>query len=156
MSRPEYTMWSHALQATSTGSTTPLNLAATAAIYVGYAITTPIALNRVSFLVTTLVTAGSVAGQVSFVRYPTYGSTTNSVAIGTLTIPNAATVGQVYYKDVYSSTSSLTLNAGEELAIWIARQAVDSGNATGAGYVGLTFEPSPDSVGDQKNMVLSA
>ena len=156
MSRPEYTMWSHGLQATTTGSTTPLNLAATSAVYVSYANMVPIQLNRAYFLVTTAVTAGSVAGQVAFVRYPTYGSTAASVALGTLTIPSAASVGQVYYKDIFSSTANQTVNAGESLNIWIARQAVDSGTAAGAGYVGFSFEPDPDSVGNQTNMVVSA
>ncbi len=152
MARPEYTDFGQMVAPVSSGFTTALNLAATAALYQGYAILSPVALNRISFIVSTLVTAGSVAGQVSFVRYPTYASTAGSVAIGTLTIPNAAAVGQVIYKDV----PYVKLNAGEELAVWIARQAVDSGNATGAGFVGFSFESAPDAVANQTNMVLSA
>ena len=151
MSRPEYTMWSHALSRASGAWDTALNLAASAALYAGYGVHQPIALNRISFLVTTLVTAGSVAGQVGFVQYPTYASTTNSVSLGVLTIPNATAVGTVVYKDI----SYVQLNAGNELAVWIKTQAVDSGNATGAGFPGFTFEPAPDSVGDQTNLLLS-
>jgi hypothetical protein len=123
--------------------------------YTSYAVCAPLALNRISFLVTTATTSGSVAGQVAFFRHPTYASTASSVALGTLTIPTAATVGQVYYKDVYKSTASLTLNAGEELTIYHLTQSVDSGTAAGAGYVGFEWEPAPDSDADQTNMVKS-
>ncbi len=152
MSRPEYSSWSHAITRISSGPDTALNLAATAALWAGYAVHAPVALNRIDFLVTTQTTSGSVAGQVGFIRYPTYGSTTNSVAIGTLTIPNAATVGQVYYKDV----AYVKLNAGEELAVWITRQCVDAGTAAGAGFPGFLFDPAPDYVTNQTNMVASA
>ncbi len=152
MSRPEYSMWSHALVAKATTPFTALNLAAAAAQYTGYAVHAPVALNRISFLVTTAVTSGSVAGAVAFKQYPTFGSSTNSVAIGTLTIPNAAAVGQVYYKDV----SYVRLNAGDELAVLINVQAVDAGTAAGAGFVGFTFEPAPEYVANQSNMIASA
>lgn len=152
MGRPEYSSWSHALVATSTGAATPLNLAAVVGNYVAYAVHSPIALNRISFLVTTAVTSGSVAGQVAFKRYPTYNSSAGSVAIGSLIIPNAASVGQVYYKDV----KYVQLNAGEQLQVLIGVQAVDAGSAAGAGYIGFLFDPAPDSIGDQTNMVASA
>ncbi len=152
MARPEYTDFSNLVVPVSSGFTTALNLAATAALYQGYAVMAPVALNRLSFIVTTATTSGSVAGQVGFIRYPTYASTAASVAIGTLTIPTAAAVGSVYYKDVAYSK----INAGEELAVWITRQQVDSGTATGAGFVGFSFELAPQSVADQSNMVASA
>ena len=156
MSRPEYSQWSHILVQSSTGSATPLNLAQAVGNYTSYAVLSPVTLNRISFLVTTLVTAGSVAGQVAFFRHPTYGSSASSVALGTLTIPNAATVGQVIYKDVYKSTANLQLNAGEEMTIYRLTQAVDSGNATGAGYVGFMFDPAPDADANQTNQVKSS
>lgn len=152
MARPEYTQWDSLLVQTSNAWLTPLNLAAATGNYAACAIMTPLALNRLSFLVTTAVTSGSVAGQVAFKRYPTYNSSAGSVAIGTLTIPNAASVGQVYYKDV----GYTKLNAGEQLQILIGTQAVDSGTAAGAGYVGFSYEPAPDSTGNQTNMVASA
>jgi hypothetical protein len=152
MSRPENSQYSHCLSSIGTGGATALNLAAAVGLYIGYAVHSAVSLNRLSFLVTSAVTAGSVAGQVAFKRYPTYNSTAGSVAIGTLTIPNAAAVGQVYYKDV----KYVQLNAGEELAILINVQAVDAGSASGQGFVGFSYEPAPDSVGDQTNMVLSA
>lgn len=151
MSRPEYSSWSHAIQRVDSSPDTPLNLAASTGNYAGYAIHQPIALNRVTFLVTTAVTSGSVAGAVSFKRFPTFASTTGSVSIGTMTIPTAASVGQVYYKDL----AYTKLNAGEELMIQKAVQAVDAGTAAGAGYVGFLFDPAPDSVGNQTNMVLA-
>ncbi len=144
-------MWSHALSRTSSGADTALNLAASAAFYCGYGVHAPVALNRLSFIVASAVTSGSVAAQVGFINYPTYGSTTNSVTIGLLTIPTASAVGTVIYKDV----AYLQNNAGSELAIWISRQAVDSGTAAGTGFPGFTFEPAPDSVGDQSNIVAS-
>ncbi len=151
MSRPEYSSWSHAVTRLSNASDTGMNLAATAALWAGYAVHSPIALNRISFLVTTQTTSGSVTAQVAFVRYPVQAST-GSVALGTLTIPNAATVGQVYYKDI----AYVKLNAGDELAIWCSRQCVDAGTAAGVGFPGFQFDPAPDSVGNQSNMVASA
>ncbi len=152
MSRPEYSQWGKALSRLTAGEDTALNLAATAAIYQGWGIHSPIALNRISFLVTTAVTSGSVAGQVHFKRYPTQGSSSGSVAIGTLTIPNAAAVGNVYYKDV----PYVKLQAGEELAAWIGVQCVDAGTAQGAGFVGFTYDPAPDSEGNNTKLIASA
>lgn len=152
MSRPEYSDWSRMIQRVDNAEDTPLNLAAAVGNYAGYAVSGPVALNRVTFLVTTAVTSGSVAGQVAFKRFPTYGSTTGSVSIGSLIIPNAASVGQVYYKDL----GYVKLNAGEELMIQKGVQAVDAGSAAGAGWVNFTFEPAPDAVGNQTNMIASA
>ena len=152
MSRPEYSSWSHAIQRIDNSPDTALNLAASTGNYAGYAIHQPIAINRITFLVTTATTSGSVSGAVSLVRFPTYASTTGSVAIGTLTIPTAAAVGSVYYKDV----AYVKLNAGEELMIRKSVQAVDSGTAAGAGFVGFLFDPAPDAVANQTNMVASA
>ncbi len=152
MSRPEYSSWSQALSRVSNAWDTPLNLAAAAGNYAAYAIHAPVALNRVFFLVTTATTTGSVAGQVGFVRFPTYASTTGSVAIGALTIPNASAVGAVIYKDL----AYTRLNAGEELMVQIKVQGVDSGTATGAGWVGFLYDPAPECPASQSNMVASA
>lgn len=152
MSRPEYSGWSHAIVAKSNAPLTALNLAAATGQYAGYAVHAPVALNRISFLVTTAVTSGSVNGQVAFKRYPTFGSSSGAVAIGTLTIPNAAAVGSVYYKDV----SYVRVNAGEELAVLINVQCVDAGTAAGAGFVGFLFDPAPEYAGNQTNMTASA
>lgn len=151
MSRPEYSQWSHAIVATSTGAATALNLAAVVGNYVAYAVHSPIALNRLSFIVSTATTSGSVAGQVAFKRYPTFGSSAGSVAIGTLTIPNAAAVGQVYYKDI----KYVQLNAGEQLQVLINVQAVDAGSAVGAGFIGFLYDPAPDAIANQTNMIAS-
>lgn len=152
MSRPEYSQWSHALVPKSNATLTALNLAASTGQYAGYAVMAPVALNRIMFLVSTAVTSGSVAGQVVFKQYPTFGSTTNSVALGTLTIPNAAAVGSVYYKDI----AYTKLNAGDELSVLIGVQAVDAGTAAGAGYVGFQFDPAPDYVGNNTDQIASA
>lgn len=152
MSRPEYSSWSHALARVDSGFDTALNLAASVGNYAGYAVHAPIALNRISFIVTTAVTSGSVAAQVAFKRFPTFGSTSGSVSLGALTIPTAASVGQVYYKDI----AYVKLNAGEQLMIQKGVQAVDAGTAQGAGFVGFLFDPAPDYVTNQTNMVASA
>jgi len=152
MSRPEYSSWSHAVVRIDSAADTALNLAASVGNWAGYAIHAPVALNRISFLVTTAVTSGSVAAQVGFYRFPTYGSTSGSVLIGALTIPTAASVGQVYYKDV----AYARLNAGEELMITKKVQAVDSGTAAGAGFPGFMFDPAPEYVANETNMVASA
>lgn len=151
MSRPEYSSWSHALTRVDSSPDTALNLAATVGNYAGYAVHQPIALNRVTFLITTAVTSGSVNAQVAFKRFPTYASTTGSVSIGSITILNGASVGQVYYKDL----PYVRLNAGEELMIQKGVQAVDAGSAAGAGFVGFSFDPAPDAAANQTNMVAS-
>ncbi len=152
MSRPEYSSWSHSLVRIDSALDTALNLAASVGNYAGLAVHAPIALTRVSFIVTSAVTSGSVAGQVAFKRFPTFGSTTGSVSLGSLTIPNAAAVGQVYYKDL----TYARLNAGEELMIQKGVQAVDAGTAAGAGFVGFLFDPAPEYVANQSNMIASA
>jgi hypothetical protein len=151
MSRPEYSDWSRMIQRIDASEDTALNLAAAVGNYAGYAVSMPVALNRLSFIVTTAVTSGSVNAQVAFKRFPTYASTTGSVSIGSLIIPNASAVGTVVYKDV----AYVKINAGEELMIQKGVQAVDAGTAAGAGFVNFTFEPAPDAEVNQSNMVKS-
>ena len=150
---PEMYMWSSCLKRKSNAEDTALNLAAAAASYGGFAVLQPISVKRLLFMVTTQVTAGLTAPAVNFLSKPTYGNTSNQVTLGTLTITNGATVGQVFYKDLSDATR---VSAGYELTLNASVQAVDSGTAAGAGWFGMIWEPAPDADANQSNLVKSS
>lgn len=141
-----------ALVPKSNASLTGLNLAAAAAQWCGYAVMTPVNIRRLLFIVSVQTLSGLVAPVVEAKRRPTFGSASGAVSLGTLTIPTASTVGQVFYKDI----AYVRLNAGEELSLEIKTQATDSGTAAGVGFFGFVAEMAPEYAGDQSNMVASA
>lgn len=135
-------------------ATTPANLAATAAQWVGYIAVSPVMATRLKFVVTTAVTAGTTAPVVAVKRRPTIGSTSGAVVLTSMTIPNGAAVGQVYYRDIPygSGTTNKYLNAGEELSYEVTTQAADGGTAAGAGFILVERENSVDQAANQTNM----
>ncbi len=127
-------------------------LAAAAAVYDGFLCTRGCRVNRLMFVVTTLVAADTTAPVVEFNRRPTPGSATGEVALGTLTIPEGAAVGDVLYKDI----DPVEFAPGEELSFEHTVQAADSSSAAGAGYYGYEIEDSPEEAANQTKMEASA
>lgn len=128
------------------------NLAAATGDYGQHIVMKPLKVTRLEFVVTAALTAGSTAPAVTFYRRPTLGSNTGRVAIGTLTIPNSASVGQVIYKDV----NPMLVNAGEEISFARTVQAVDGGTASGTGFYGYVAELKTEVPLNSSNMVKSA
>ena len=159
MSYPETRVYDQFLAAKSTGAATPLNLAATAAQWVGYAVCGPIVAVRIAFFVTTTITAGTTAPKVAIIRRPTYGSSSGAITLGTMTIPTATAAGKVLYLDIAQTKMSSgvnvnLVNCGEELSFESIVQAVDGGTAAGACFLRIQYDPVVDQVGDQTNAIL--
>ena len=135
--------------------TTALNLAATAAQWIGFACLSPVMATRLKFVVTTAVSASTTAPVVAVKRRPTLGSSSGAVTIASMTIPSGASIGQVYYLDVSygSGTSNKYINAGEELSLECTVQATDGSSATGAGFFVCERENVIDQAANQTNMV---
>lgn len=154
MSYPEMINYENSLKRKSNAIDTAVNLAAVAASYAGYAVLQPVSVKRLMFFVTTQVTAGTTAPKIQLLSYPTYASATSAATLGTLTIPNGAAVGNVYFKDLSDATRVL---AGAELAIQApSTQAADAGTAAGGGWVGFIWEPAPDADANNTKLVASA
>lgn len=127
-------------------------LSAAAAEYCLYAVMKSCKVVRVMFYVSVAVAADTTAPAVIVKRRVTAGSDTGAETLATLTIPDGAAVGKVYYKDI----DGTRLEVGDELVFQHTVQAVDSLSAAGAGYFGIELVDSPESVGNSSNMILSA
>jgi len=131
---------------------TGANLAATAADWAEIHCHHPVQVRRITFGVTTAVTAGTTAPTVTVYRRPTAGSNSGQVLLGTLTIPNGTAAGSVVYKEL----ESVRIKAGEGLAFRVNVQAVDGGTAAGIGFPGALVEMDPEVPGNQSLMIASA
>lgn len=120
----------HLISWSGTGLFTAANLAATAADWAVAKVHHPIQVKRISFFVTTAVTAGTTAPKVTVYSRPTSASASGQATLGVLTIPNGAAVGAVYYKDL----ESVRVQPGYDLAFVVSLQATDGGTAAGAGF----------------------
>lgn len=131
---------------------TAANLAATAADWATIKVMHPIQVRRISFNVTTAVTAGTIVPTVTVHSGPTQGSASGRVLLGTLTIPNGTAAGKVVYKEL----ESVRVPAGYDLVFRVNVQATDGGTAAGAGFAGALIELDPEIPGNQTNMIASA
>lgn len=77
----------------------------------------------------------------------TLGSDTGSTIIGTMTIPNGALVGKVYYKKF----AAVKVSPGDELVI-----STDGGTTAGTAIVRLEVQPSWDAPGNNADMIAAA
>lgn len=140
-----------ALQWRTNAFLTGANLAATAADWAEIHCHHPIQVRRITFGVTTQVTAGTTAPTVTVYRRPTAGSSSGQVLLGTLTIANGTVAGSIVYKEL----ESVRVKAGEGLAFRVNVQAVDGGTAAGVGFAGAIVEQDPEYPGNQSLMVAS-
>jgi hypothetical protein len=141
--------YGYVLKRKTNAEDTALNLAATAAQYSGYAVLQPVSVRRLMFFVTTATTFGLIAPKVAVTSRPTYGSTSNAVTIGTMTIATGLTAGNVVVKDI---SDNVRIPAGNELSLDINVQGTDSGTAQGAGWFGIIWELAPDADANQTKM----
>lgn len=140
MGYPELVDYSAALTPTSTGWQTALNIAATAAQYVGYAVLKPIAVKRIIYYVAT----ASTGGTLNVTSCPTYASGANAVTLGTMALGTAG-VGTVFYKDIKDAT---VVPAGYELNLNVV-----TAGSSGTGWYAIEWEVAADSDLNQTNMV---
>lgn len=110
------------------------------------------ALRRISFCVTTAVSATTTAPVVTFTKRVTPGSATGSSTIGTLTIPDTTAIGKVVYKDI----EPVELNVGDSVLLNHTTQATGSGSPAGAGYYGFEVYPLGENISEQSDAVASA
>lgn len=153
MAYPEMLQWDHCLKNKAGSQSVAVNLAGSAASYAGYAVLQPISIKRLLFFVSVAVTTGTTSAIVNWQSSPTYASSSGAVTLGTVTIPNGATVGQVYYKDISDSTR---IQAGYELTLALQRAGADGGTASGSGWMGMIWEPSPDANANEALLVASS
>lgn len=122
-----------------------------AATIASYAAEAKLLVKRISFVVkTAAVSTGGIV--ITFYKRPTIFSTAGQASVGTLTIPNGALAGAVYYKDI----SAVSLQPGESIAADVTTAAA-GGSAAGDGYVLIQeAEENPDVVANLSNHVASA
>ena len=143
---------SMALMRLSNAFDTAENLAASAAVHGGYIVMRPIKVTAFYFAVTTLVAADNVAPVIEVNRRPTVASSSGEAVIASMTIPEAAAVGKVYYKFV----EPVLCYPGDELSFELVTQATDSGTAAGAGFYGVDYELVSEAVSNCGDWVASA
>lgn len=143
---------SHALIRKSNAHDTAEDLTATAAVYGGYLVTYPIAIRRIYFYVTEALVASSAAAVVEFNQRPMYGTGSGEVLLGQITVPHAAAIGAVYYKDI----SPVRLNPGDELSYEHVTAITSTGTAAGKGFYGILYELAPEAVANNSDMIASA
>lgn len=102
---------------------------------------------RLYFKVTTAINStGAVVLQ--FYGRPVYGSATNQVSLGTLTIPSTAVADQVYYKDI----TPVNAIAGYQYVMNVNTAATTGG----AGIWGMELDLDPETAANQSALIASA
>lgn len=127
-------------------------LSAAAAVHGEFAAYKRCLIKRVLFYVTTAVAADATAPVVAFKKRTAAGVSASESVIATLTIPDEAAVGEVYYKDL---TENVYLEPGQALALEQTVQAADGSAAAGAGYYAFEVEDSPEYAGNEVKMIKS-
>lgn len=122
---------------TSTGVATP-----------AYAVMVPCRISRIMATVTVL-TSGTTAASLQFIYRPTYGSSSNQVTLGTLTIPTGASPGACYYKEISPSTE---MKPGGQLVYNVSAAIASAGTVV----AGQEVTDSPEVPGDISVMVASS
>lgn len=136
----------------NTGFLTAAGLAAAGSDWMVLKVHHPVQVKRLSCFISTAITAGTTAPQVTLYSRPTSGSTAGQVSLGVLTIPTGTAVGSVVYKEL----ESVRVAAGYDLAFVVSRTAGDAGTPGGAGYMGAVILPDPDAPANQSKMIASA
>lgn len=108
-------------------------------------------INRIAVIVTTAVVADLGAPVITFRKRPTPGSSSGQSVVGTITVPDLAVVGSVYYKEI----NPVELDPGQELAYDVSTAATSAGSAAGAVLAVEEYQDDPEFVKDQANMIAS-
>lgn len=106
--------------------------------------------SRLAFAISTsVVSTGDVV--VTFKRRPTLGSSSGEVSLGTLTMPNGAAAGKIYYKDI----DPVVCAEGEEIICEVTTAAAGmSAAGNGQGYV--VSNEDPEESANNSDLVESA
>lgn len=134
--------------------TAPLGIEAidaAAAVHGGLVCVRRCAVKQLQFILETDVVATTTAPVVEFNRRPTIASSSGEIQLGTVTLPNAATLGSVYYKNI----SPVVFEVGDELSFELLTQAV-GGTIAGDGYYNVLCIADPEVPGNESNMIASA
>ena len=136
---------------TSTLPMAAVNLAAANGTHGEFICVKPCTIRYASFSVTTEAVVGTTtAPYVVLTKYSIPAAGGTSTVIGTITVPNGAAVGKVYYKKDLSTA----LKEGEVIQVkWVIAVG---GSVAGIGHVSWQCEPSPGSLGDNTNLVVSS
>lgn len=105
----------------------------------------PIVVNAIYAVIVTSPTV--TAAVLTFKFRPTIGSATGEVVIGTLTLPVAAVIGNMYYKKVDNTKCSAT---GEVVV------SVTTASTAGAAALGFIAVPSWEAPTNNAKMIASA
>ena len=110
----------------------------------------PCVLKSAKFSVTAEnVTGTSSAPYVVLTKYTAPGAGGSATVIGTITVPNGATIGKVYYK----KDLNVQFAVGDVVQI---KHVVGSGSPSGQGNVDWFCEISPEVEGNNTDMVASS
>lgn len=123
---------------------------ASAAVINRYAVAKQCDVLRLEFPISTaVVSSGNVI--VTFKQRPVIGSASGEVTLGTLSIPNGAAAGQVYYKDI----DPVMCKEGQEIIAEVTTAAAGMG-AAGNGQAIVVVQEDPEVAANNSNMVASA
>lgn len=111
----------------------------------------PALVNQIGIKVTTSITS-SGAIVVSVYQRTAFGSATNQVLIGTITIPSTAVAGQIYVNNINDKTSP-NLAVGDQITFSVTTAAA-GGGAAGAGVPLCRIDDSEASDKDNSNIVV--
>lgn len=135
-----------------TGVLAEEDMSAAVAVHGEYIVTRNCKIKRIGAYVTLAVAASTTAPVLTFRKRLSYGTSGSQVTLGTLTIPNGAALGKVYYKDI----SPVSLAPGQSICFDHTTQAVDASSAAGKVIYFVELELDPEVVGNSSNMVASA
>ncbi len=136
---------------TTVATLTALSLTAAATTYGRWICTRSLMVKQLLFYVSAGVTTGTVA-IINIKKHLAVGVSAGQVTVGSLSVPNSATVGQVIYKNL----TPTQFNAGDEICIDVQRAGTDGGTAAGAGFVDFVFDLEPEDPANITDMTASA
>lgn len=137
--------------ATSTKPLCAVDIGAANATHGEFVCVVPCVVRQAKFTVTLENVVGTTtAPYVVLTKYTAPGAGGSATVIGTLTVPNGATIGKSYYK----ADLSTALAVGD--VIQVKHVIGTGGTVTGIGNVDWYCEHSPEIVGNNSDMVASS
>lgn len=124
---------------------TAMSLTAAANVYGAYTAHYPFIVQRISFKINTAVNDLTNSVVVANLVTGLQNATPVTAAIGTLTIPNGATAGSVYFNNVSPSL----VPVGCKLQFALKTQGGLGGTPAGAGFCGWYGSVSPDAMANE-------
>ena len=128
------------ISSTTSASLTPGQLSAAAGVYAKWLVTKPLTLKRAYVIITTNTTCESASAVIAVKKNLQYAVTTAQVTVCTLTIPTAATIGQVYA----NAFAPVNYYAGQEISFDLKTSGTSTATAAGAYFVAFDYELQPE------------